>query len=161
MPVHARDGLVIGRNHGIVFTRSKTSTVGTDLDEYFPPGGRWITNPYYRGMHLSVNRTGESTNDATLLVVVQRYNQATSTFYDMLDGGGASLSTVSYATSSTGERHLRIYPGIIGADADGVLLVATVNKWVDANMPGQFRLRVRHGGTSVTNTFSIFGNMLL
>ena len=160
MPVRARDGLHIGLNHGIIFTRSKTSTVGTDLDEYFPPGGRWVANPYYRGMILLVNRTAESANDATLLVIVQMYNQATATFSDMIDGATGTLSTVSYATSSTGERWMRIYPGSLGADADGVLIVNTVHKFYDAVMPPQFRLRVRHGGTSVTNTFSIFGAML-
>lgn len=156
-----RAGRSIGQNHTVIFAAAGTVTdSGTDVDQYFPAGGRFISNPFYRGMYLIVKRTAD-TGTCTLDVILQYYNWATNAFADCTAGGGAALGCVQYANDATGERVTRIYPGIIGGDADGVLIVNTVDKWYDFNMPPAFRLRVRSGGTTVTNTLSLVGLMLL
>lgn len=159
--VQSRMGLHVGQNHTVRLKETGLlSAAVSDASTYYPAGGRYITNPFYRGLLLVCNRTAD-VGTATLLIGLEMYNPATNAFTDMRDGGGNVLTLVSYADGATGQRVLRLYPGIIGADADGVLLVNTVDKWVDQNLPPAWRVKATHGGTSVNNNFSLVGMCLM
>lgn len=109
----------------------------------------WEYNWYAKGCLIVVNRTAE-TGTCTLAVKLQGYDDASATAYDVQ---GAAI--VSYADGATGLRYVFVYPGAVGAEADVVVPVNTNFNYVNGFLPYKFRVSVTHGGTSVTNTFSV------
>lgn len=107
-------------------------------------------NWYGLGCVMVVNKTAESGTTPTLDVKLQGYDDASATWFDVQ---GASI--VQYSGGATGLRYAVIYPGLTADDADGVVTINTTFKHVNGFLPYKFRVQVTHGGTSISNTFSV------
>ncbi len=108
----------------------------------------WV-NHLYKGCVIVVNRTAE-TGTCTLAVKLQGYDRESNTYFDV-----ANSDFVSFADAATGIKYNMIYPGATGSDADGVVLQDTDFSIVNGFLPYEFAVSVTHGGTSVSNTYSI------
>ena len=111
----------------------------------------WEINWFAKGCLLVVRRTAE-TGTCTLAAKLQGAidDGTTTTAFDV-----ANSDLVSFADGETGVRYCFIYPGVTGSDADGVVAQDTNFNLVNGFLPYKFRVSVTHGGTSVSNTFSV------
>jgi hypothetical protein len=134
---------------------SHTTTSGTDLSEYWPGEGGFH-NPGFKELRVVTNRTAE-TGTCTLDVILQFRMPAANLWQDCVGQDGAVIDGIQYANSTvetTATHMLRVGPGIIDVDADGYLVVNTVDAWFNYVLPQFFRVKYKSGGTTVTNTFS-------
>jgi hypothetical protein len=142
---------------GGAFRLAEAGTVtasGTNTDTYLPTAGFWMDLDGYAGVEIVTVRTADS-GTCTMDVFVEQYNPVTQLYTAVQDAAGNDVSGVQYADGATGEQRIRIHPSPIAVDADGVLIVNTVDKWFQQSAPRYCRIRVRSGGTTVTNTFSM------
>jgi hypothetical protein len=103
----------------------------------------------YKGCVMVVERTSE-TGTCTLDAKLQGYHHATGTAFDV-----ANADIIQFADGATGLRYVMVYPGITGAEADGLVTFDTNFNYVNGFLPDTFRVSVTHGGTTVTNVFSV------
>src|SRR5687767_7567598 len=101
---------------------------GTNTDTYLPTAGFWLDLSGCAGVEIVTNRSAD-TGTCTMDVFVEQYNPVTEAYTAVQDAAGADVSGVQYADGETGERRVRIHPSAIAVDADGVLIVNTVDKW--------------------------------
>ena len=123
-----------------VLSGAATTTYGT------------YTNYFHRGLYLFVNRiaeTGTSTVDAKL----QMQDPGSGSWTDV-----ENASIVQLADGSIRMNYLYMYPGIIGGDTDGTLVVNTNHKFVEGFLPYIWRVSVTTTGT--TNTIGIHAVLL-
>lgn len=110
------------------------------------------TNLYHRGLYLYVTRqadTGTSTVDAKL----QMQDPQSANWTDVENASIVQLANDSYRMN-----YLYMYPGIIGGDVDGTLVVNTNHKFVEGFLPYIWRVSVTTTGT--TNTLGISAILL-
>jgi hypothetical protein len=132
---------------------TSTGTV-TDADTRLPAAGFWMDLRDCAGVEIVTNRSADA-GTCTMDVFVEQYNPATEAYTAVQDAAGADISGVQYTDGQTGERRIRLHPAPIAVDADGVLIVNTVDKWFQQSAPRFLSVRVRSGGTDVSNTFSM------
>jgi hypothetical protein len=144
-----------------------TTTVGTDLDEYFPSGtssGVAIDTRGATSVTLITHRESE-TGTCTLQAFVEFYAEVAGTtgglWYPLLDLSNATqVQGVVYAdaavdTTTPFHRFLTIRDhNRLTTAADNVVAVNTVHKYYNMWLPEYIRFRFRSGGTTVSNTFS-------
>ena len=119
-------------------------TVHSDGTTY----SREFTNYYHKGMYLYVDRTAE-TGTCTMDAAIQHRSPILTTWTNL-----ENASVVQFADGTVELHTMYLYPGIIGGDADGVLVVNTDHRFIEGYLPLHWRLAVTTGGTTVTNTFS-------
>lgn len=138
-----------------------TATV-TDGDTYFPTGsvdGGWINTKGADSVALITRRTAE-TGTCTLQAFVEFLDESQMEFLPLLDLNNATqVQSVVYAdgvvdTSTPFHRFLLLAHNPLQVDTDTILTPNTVHKAYQLWLPEKIRFRFRHGGTSVTNSFS-------
>jgi hypothetical protein len=113
----------------------------------------WFHNhDSYKGCVMVVERTVE-TGTATLNAKLQGYHHATGTVFDVANADIIALADGD--AGATGLRYTMVYPGITGAEADGLVSFDTNFNYVNGFLPDTFRVSVTHGGTSIVNTFAV------
>lgn len=141
---------------------SHTTATVTDADTYFPSegvDGGWINTRGADSVALITRRTAE-TGTCTLQAFVEFLDDSVMDFLPLLDLNNATqVQSVVYAdgvvdTSTPFHRFLLLTRGPLQVDADTILTPNTVHKAYQIWLPERIRFRFRHGGTSVTNTFS-------
>ena len=146
---------------------SHTTASGTDLDTYFPTGGvdgGWINTKGADSVTLITRRTAES-GTCTLQAFAEFLDLATMEFLPLLDLNNATqVQSVVYAdaaldTSTPFHRFLLLSSAPLQVDPDTILTPNTVHKAYQIWLPEMLRFRFRHGGTTVTNTFSATANV--
>lgn len=134
----------------------------TDADTYFPAAGvdgGWINTRGADSVTLITRRTAE-TGTCTLQAFVEFLDDAQMGFLPLLDLNNATaVQGVQYAnsevdTSTPFHRFLLLNHGPLQVDADTIITPNTVHKAYQIWLPERIRIRFRHGGTTVTNTFS-------
>lgn len=111
-----------------------------------------FTNYFHKGLYLFVNRTAE-TGTATLDAKLQMQDPSSATWTDV-----ENAAVIQFADGSTRMNYLYMYPGIIGGDTDGKLIVNTNHNFVEGYLPYIWRVSVTTTGT--TNTFGISAVLL-
>jgi hypothetical protein len=111
----------------------------------------WEYNHYYKGCVIAVRRKSE-TGTCTLAAKLQGgfVDADGTTAFDV-----ANADLVTFADGETGVRYVFVYPGITGAEADGVVTFDTSFNVVNGFLPHKWRVSITHGGTSVANVFSV------
>ncbi len=136
-----------------------TTTAATDTDEYFPSAGAYIPTRGATSLTLKTRRTAE-TGTCTMNVFFQFMDPVLYTWHDLLDEDtGVVISGVAYADATvdtTGYRLLTIKEvlpvgHIVGKKVYGTNYVSYQAPFI----PELVRVRVRSGGTTVTNTFDL------
>ena len=144
-----------------------TSASGTNTDEYYPSGptsGVAIDTKGATSVTLITHRESE-TGTATFQAFVEFWAEAAGTtgglWYPLLDLSNATqVQGVVYAdgevdTSTPFHRFLTLRDqGRLTTAADNVVAINTVHKYYNIWLPERIRFRFRHGGTTVTNTWS-------
>lgn len=125
-------------------------------------------NNWHKGLHLIVRRTAE-TGTCTLAVKVQGFAGKDMAAVAAVEGGSttagawydvANSDLVTFADGATGVKYVTLYPGMTGSDADGVVLQDTDFTLANGVLPHIWRVSVTHGGTSVSNTFAIYCDLI-
>lgn len=124
---------------------AQTTPSGTNSDTF----GRAVVNHGHRGLLLFVPRTAD-TGICTLDVFLQ----------GLLPGGDetnnahwfdvAPAVVAQFADGETGTYGATIYPGVVTAAT--VTTTGAKHNTTNAYLPQTYRLRLRNGGTAVTNT---------
>lgn len=139
-----------------------TTTAATDSDTYFPTGGvdgGWINTKGADSLVLITRRTAE-TGTCTLQAFAEFLDESQMEFLPLLDLNNATqVQSVVYAdgvldTSTPFHRFLLLTQFPLQVDADTILTPNTVHKAYQLWLPEKIRFRFRHGGTTVSNTFS-------
>lgn len=133
---------------------AQTTTSGNDTDTY----SETFTNVMWRGARFYVKRTAD-TGTCTMDVYLQGEDPANAGSY--VDVTGKIIA--QFADGETGTYVGIVYPGITAQDTGTDSITTTSGAKVDATsayLPWHWRLRVRSGGTGVTNTFSVSAEML-
>lgn len=135
-----------------------TTVVGTDFDTFLTSGGLHIPTNGANEVTLVIKRTAE-TGTCTLTAFPQWLDPTTNTFHDLLDENDATaMQSVAYAdgaVDTTGYRLLVIKQILPVGHTTGKKVYGTNHAAYQAPwIPEFMRFRFRHGGTSVSNTFS-------
>lgn len=139
---------------------SHTSTSGTNADEYYPSSGGKISTKGALAVTIYTNRSAD-TGTATFQVFGEFLYEPLNAWYPWLDYAGTQIQGVQMANDATNAStpfyqmvHVQLQPLMV--DADGIVIMNTVHKLYQAQIPAFIRWRFRHGGTTVTNTFSSY-----
>lgn len=132
----------------LVLVEAQTTASGTDSDVFGPA----FTNLGHKGLMVIVNRTAE-TGTCTMTGFVQAHIHDTDESVDAnwVDTGLTIFA--SYADAATGIRVGVMYPGLTAQDT-GTDVVTSAVQHSSGYLPLKYRLRIRNGGTTVTNTFT-------
>lgn len=137
-------------------TASYTSASDTNSDEY---SVEMETPPGTTGMQVFIKRTadtGTCTLDAYLQAREPQSYGGTAVYVE------TTVAIVpQFADGVTTTRVASIAPGITGSDSDGMVVsiaggAAAGAHLINTHIPHRWRLRYRNGGTTVTNTFSVW-----
>lgn len=143
-----------------------TATV-TDGDTYFPTGGvdgGWINTKGADSVTLITRRTAEA-GTCTFQAFVEFLEESQMEFLPLLDLNNATqVQGVVYADGTVDSttpyhRFLLLTHNPLQVDTDTILTPNTVHKAYQIWLPEKIRFRFRHGGTSVTNTFSAMAHV--
>ena len=101
---------------------------------------------------MIVARRKSETGTCTLAIKLQGalVDSDGDTAYDV-----ANTDFVSLADGETGVRYVVVYPGMTGSDADGSVAQDTNFLLVNGFLPWKWRVSVTHGGTSISNVWSL------
>lgn len=141
---------------------------GTDQDTYFPSGtasGVGISLQGADSVTLITHRESE-TGTCTFQAFVEFYVETAGTtgglWYPLLDltTSAAQVQGVVYAdgtvdTATPFHRYLHLNrAGRLTTSGDNAIALNTIHKYYNVVLPEIIRFRFRHGGTTVTNTWS-------
>lgn len=128
---------------------AQTTASGTDSDTF----GRVAKNYGHKGLLIYVPRSADSgTCTATFYVQGLIPGGDETDDNDFFDVAGA---LVTYADGETGTYVGKLYPGLTAQDGGVDTIMTTTGKKVfhaSGYLPDVYRLRLRNGGTTVTNT---------
>ncbi len=137
-----------------------TTAVGTNHDTYFPSNNGKISTKGASEVTLVLIRTAD-TGACTLVTYPEYLYEPTNAWFGILDMNNATAtelpSLADGAYNPTVPYFLTLRTAPIEVDADAVKIVNTVHKvYQVAFIPAFIRFRFRHGGTTVSNTFSAY-----
>jgi hypothetical protein len=125
--------------------------------QYLPGGTAYFTNSWYDEVIWFFKRVSEA-GSGTLTVTIEEYDPGTEEWFAVLGGGGSAVGPLAWAADETdaanARQALRMGSGILGGDADGVLVVNTEDTWVDYPPPRYYRFKCVEAGTSSVLTVS-------
>lgn len=128
---------------------AQTTVSGTNSDTYGPAQ----QSGFGKGLIVYVNRTAD-TGTTTMDVFLQGLISPGADESVAANWADVSLGLVpQYAGGATGVRVGMFGPGMTGQDTGSDDVSATVRQ-ANGLLPLTYRLRVRNGGTTVTNTFA-------
>lgn len=134
---------------------AQTTASGSNTDTY----GRAIRNVGHKGLLGFINRTadgGTCTLDLYMQGLPPGLDEATDANWVDVSG----ILVPQYADGATGRRAFLFYPGITAQDG-GIDAVNTTMGHASGYLPLYYRLRLRSGGTTVTNTIDDIVGILL
>lgn len=131
----------------ILLMAAQTTASGNNTDTF----GYAITNAGHKGLMLFSGRTSDTgTCTADFYLQALRPGGAEATDADWID---CTLALVAqYANDATGYRIGVLYPALTAQDTGSDVHVATTVTHTSGVLPQKYRLRLRSGGTTVTNT---------
>lgn len=125
---------------------AQTTVSGNNTDTF----GRAFTNYGHKGLMGFISRTadgGTCTLDLYMQGLPPGLDEATDA--NWVDVSGILIP--QYADGVTGRRSFTFYPGVTAQDG-GIDAINTTMGHASGYLPLKYRLRLRSGGTSVTNT---------
>lgn len=142
-------GYAVGSYEQPILRSTPSGTVTNEV-KYHGPFSSGPFNAFRLEFDLE-SENGTHTLDEEL----EYFSQANGDWTAWLDGAGTQIKLNNYAEGETGRRYILVGPGVApGADADGVLIVNTVNTHYDQLIMPVWRIKQTIGGTAVDNVLS-------